>query len=191
VFESLFTAAEDPWRYDELTYERRKRELLMARIVPLARSIVEVGCADGHNLAAFAAAHHDARVIGLDISPAAVRAARRRTKSMPNVHVAVSDLHQAPRVMRDLDVLDVDVLDVDVLELAEVLYYVGGPRQVRDELRGLRSLLHPAGTVVLVHPVADADRLHSAAVDALGCTPVERVLVEDPARPFVIAVAGA
>jgi hypothetical protein len=184
VFEALFTAAPDPWRYDELAYEGRKRDLLVARVVPLARTIVEVGCADGHNLAAIAAAHPATRVIGLDISPTAVRAATERTRSLPNVQVAVSDLPHALQTLRELG-----VGEVDLLVLSEVLYYVGGPGQVRRELSALRPALDPSATVVLLHPVADGDRLHPAAVAALGCTTVRRDVMEDPVRPFVIEVA--
>ncbi len=184
AFEALFSAAADPWRYDELAYERRKRDLLVAEIVPLAQTIVEVGCADGHNLAAIAGAHPSTRVIGLDISPTAVRAATERTHSLPNVQVALSDLRGAPRKLRELG-----VLEVDVLVLSEVLYYVGGPGQVRQEVSALRPALAPLATVVLLHPVADGDRLHAAAVAALGCRGVRRDLVDDPVRPFVIEVA--
>ena len=189
VFQALFSLSEDPWRYDGLPYERRKRQMLVASLPPAradAGIIVELGCADGHNLQAIAEAYPSSRIVGLDISPVAVTAARRRTAGQPQVRVEQSDARTAALVLKR-----VEVASIDVLIVAEMLYYLGGPARVNAELADLAPMLRPSGVLVLVHGASDADRLHPAAVAALGCTSVERVVVEDVHRPFVVEEAHA
>ncbi|WP_330473510.1 class I SAM-dependent methyltransferase [Terrabacter sp. C0L_2] len=189
VFQALFSLSEDPWRYDGLPYERRKRQMLVASLPPARAGsgiIVELGCADGHNLQAIAEAYPSSRVVGLDISPVAVAAARRRTGGQPQVRVEQSDARTAALVLNG-----VGVDSIDVLIVAEMLYYLGGPARVNAELAGLAPMLRPSGVLVLVHGAGDAERLHPAAVVALGCASVERVVVEDVDRPFVVEEAHA
>lgn len=189
VFQALFSLSEDPWRYDGLPYERRKRQMLVASLPPARAGsgiIVELGCADGHNLQAIAEAYPSSRVVGLDISPVAVAAARRRTAGQPQVRVEQSDARTAALVLKS-----VGVDSIDVLIVAEMLYYLGGPARVNAELAGLAPMLRPSGVLVLVHGASDADRLHPAAVAALGCASVQRVVVEDVHRPFVVEEAHA
>ena len=189
VFQALFALSSDPWRYDALPYEQRKRQALVASLpdaVAAAGTVVEVGCADGHNLRAIAAHFPGASIVGLDISAVAVAAARQRTSHQGRVRVERSDARTAAQALQR-----VGVASVDVLVLAEVLYYLGGPGRVRAELEGLRSVLAPGGVLVLVHGASDADRLHASAVDALGCTSLGRREVSDPQRPFVVETALA
>lgn len=189
VFQAMFSLSDDPWRYDELPYERRKQQALVDALPAeaVARGpVVELGCADGHNLAAFAERHPAARVIGLDISPVAVSAASARFETNPQVTVTVADARSAAAALRERG-----ATSIGVLVISEMLYYIGGPPQVRAELRALAPLVQPGAAVVLVHGDRDAERLHPAAVDALGCVTVERVVVDDPSRPFVVETARA
>lgn len=181
VFEALFRAAHDPWQYESMPYEHDKRRHLVDSVPPGARTIVEFGCADGHNLQALGNRFPGARVVGLDISPHAVRAARTRTATLANVAVVEADAGSASA---RLGALGVHV--TDVLVVAEVLYYLGPPGNVQREFVALASLLPPGGTVVLVHPVADADRLHAAAAGALGIDALRRRSFDHPQRPYVI-----
>ncbi|MER7071903.1 class I SAM-dependent methyltransferase [Terrabacter sp. NPDC000476] len=201
VFQALFSLAEDPWRYDGLAYERHKRQVLVDWIVPTMvdpetnagsslrvdrRPLVELGCADGHNLQAFSDRYPDRDIIGLDISGVAAAAAGRRTAHQGNVTVLTSDARGAATALRAAGVTSIRVLVV-----AEMLYYLGGPDQVRAELRELAPMLRPSGMLVLVHGVSDAERLHGAAVEALGCATVDRVVIDDQHRPFVVQTAKA
>lgn len=189
VFEALFSLSQDPWRYDALAYERQKRQRLVASIPRAAAEagpIVELGCADGHNLQALADRYPHTSVVGLDISPVAVAAATERTAAQPHVAVELSDARGAAAALRRAGVESIGVLVV-----AEMLYYLGGPAQVRSELKSLAPMLQPEGVLVLVHGASDADRLHGPAVTALGCTTIERVVIEDPQRPFIVETATA
>ena len=48
LFDTLFAISDDPWAYDALPYERRKRSHLMGQLPSNASVVVDVGCADGH-----------------------------------------------------------------------------------------------------------------------------------------------
>ena len=199
VFGTMFSLSDDPWRYDELPYERRKQQALVDAVDALvgdavrgdapgdgasaAGAIVEVGCADGHNLAAFAERNPSARVIGLDLSSVAVAAASR-CREQHQVTVAVSDARGGAAALRARG-----VEQIGVLVISEMLYYIGGPAQVRAELHGLAELMGPGSAAVLVHGDSDAARLHPAAIEALGLTTSERLAFDDPNRPFVVETA--
>ncbi len=184
VFQTLFSMSEDPWRYDTMPYESRKRQQLLEHLPAEAGVVVEVGCADGHNLLAIGRTHPEAQVVGVDISAKAVAAAAARAVDVPNVTVLQADARSAPAVLARAG-----IERVDVLVLAEILYYIGGPRQVETELASLAPLLAPGGTVIFVHQASHADRLHAAAVRGLRCRTVQRLAVDDAERPYVVEVA--
>lgn len=187
VFKMLFSLSEDPWGYDVLSYERQKRRVLMDGIPPAAAGagpIIELGCADGHNLQALADRYPHTSIVGLDISPIAVAAARRRTAHQAHVRIEQSDARGAAVALRG-----VGVESIGVLLVAEVLYYLGGPAQVHAELKALAPMMKPSGVLVLVHGASDAERLHRPAVAALGCATVDRIITDDPHRPFVVETA--
>ncbi|EWT07774.1 hypothetical protein N864_23665 [Intrasporangium chromatireducens Q5-1] len=189
VFKVLFSLSEDPWRYDMLPYERRKRVALVDGVPPAAGDagpIVELGCADGHNLQALADGYPHTRIVGLDISPLAVTAARRRTAHQSHVQVEQADARGAGAALQA-----VGVSSIAVLVVAEVLYYLGGPAQLAVELKTLAPLLKPSAVLILVHGTSDAERLHPAAVTALDCSTTDRVIIDDPYRPFVVETARA
>lgn len=87
VFDAMFSMSSDPWGYGDVPYERRKEVELTAAVDRLAAVIVEVGCADGHNLVALARSNPTATIIGTDVSEAAVRIASQRVVDMPRVRV--------------------------------------------------------------------------------------------------------
>lgn len=181
VFETLFRTASDPWQYDAMPYEVVKRQRLVDAVPASARTIVEFGCADGHNLLAIANRFPGARIVGLDISPLAVQTARERTAACGNISVLVADAGTASARLEALGVHAADAMVV-----AEVLYYLGSPGHVSREMAALAGLLTPGGSLVLVHPVADADHLHPAAAGALGIESLRRRTFDDPQRPYAI-----
>ncbi len=181
VFHILFSLADDPWQYSTMPYEARKRAWLVSSVDPQASAIVEVGCADGHNLRALTEAHPNARVIGLDISARAVHAARERCAGLSQVDVIHTDIRRAAPAL-----LKAGVGRVDALVLSEVLYYLGTAEQVEAELRNLRAVMADQSLVVLLHPSADAQRLHAAAFRALEATVQHRHHIPDPARPVLL-----
>lgn len=185
VFESMFRRHDDPWAYDTSDYEARKRGVLVSKVPESANVILEVGCADGHNLVALAKERATAAIIGVDVSAAAVVAARAKTDRCANVTVVQADAQQC------VDLLSAYRGRVDVVVLAEVLYYLGGERALRRTIAPIAELLAPDATVVLCHGGSDAAALHAGACAALGATALSDHVVEDPDRPFTLTLATA
>jgi SAM-dependent methyltransferase len=185
LFDTMFGLADDPWDYALMPYEQRKQTQLAAAIPSGAGVIVEVGCADGHNVAALARLHPGSTVIGIDISERAVATATRRVHDHTNAMVFRSDARSVA------DALDEFRGQVNVLVLSEVLYYLGTSPQVQQALMPARALLSPDATVVLVHGAYDAQRLHEPACTALGVVRVADTVVDDPDRPYTVTVALA
>lgn len=182
VFDTMFALSPDPWGYSGMPYEQRKRRLLVQAVDPRSRVVLEVGCADGHNLLALAEALPKAVIVGTDVSNRAVRIAADRTRHMPGVRVVdASDGYALEGVVQSR---------IDCVLLAEILYYLGGRRAMTEALAPLRRLLSADARVVMLHGSSDAEELHARAASALGLIVTDRSLVADPERPFVIAVAS-
>lgn len=185
VFDTRFRWDADPWQYEDLPYEIRKRQELLRHMPRDATTVLEIGCAEGHNLRALAALLPEARIIGIDVSARAVQLAGQRARSAGLAIEAIqTDVRRAPDALRDRK-----VPSADVVVIAETLYYLGNPERIARELRPLGSTLAPGTTVVLLHPVRDAQRLHDAAFAALGATRATTDAVADPVRPFVVETA--
>jgi cyclopropane fatty-acyl-phospholipid synthase-like methyltransferase len=84
-FDTLYAEA-DPWGYRTRWYEQRKRTLLLAALHrPRYRRGLELACSIGETTASLAM--RCAQLVATDGNPTAVRRARRRTASMPDVSV--------------------------------------------------------------------------------------------------------
>lgn len=179
VFDSLFAVSADPWDYTAL-YERRKQQHLVASLRGRYATIVEVGCADGHNLEALAIACPEATVLGTDVSTRALDVARLRTRDVPNVRVVTSD-----EAVAELAV----AAQPQCVVLAEVLYYLVTARAMRDALGPLVGAAGERRDVLMLHGAVDGRVLHRRAARALGLEIVHEDEVEDPVRPFVLTLA--
>ena len=81
---------------------RHTAGIIVETLRPLAiKSVVDVGCGNGANLAAIQRAFNIDDVVGLDISPGALDVAARRVRG--EFHVA--DLEQAPALPRTFDMV--------------------------------------------------------------------------------------
>ena len=185
IFNGLF-ASGTPWPYAESSYESTKRDHLISGVPERARMIVEVGCADGHNLELLAARSTDARVIGVDISSRACSLARGRIRANPEVSSRVDVVHTDTTTFagRRHDLHGC----VDVIVLSEVLYYLGSGRVFADQVKPLGRLLAPDGQVVAVHTCADAPALHTRLANALGLTPTSENEISADGQAFTISV---
>ena len=183
VFETMFRGSPDPWEYDTSAYEARKRNVLVNAIPADATVILEFGCADGHNLLALAKGRPNTRIIGVDVSAAAVKIAKAKCSDFDNITVVRGDATEC------IELLSEHRGCVDVLILAEMLYYLGGAKAIRQGISPLSKLLAPDARVVLLHTSYDANTLHTQACDALGIDTTTNDAVEDPNRPFVVTVA--
>ncbi len=174
-------ASLDPWGYATSPYEAARREAVLAALPRRRyRSVLEVGCGEGHMTRLLA--ERGDRVVGLDISG---RAVARASSPPANVRVVRGDLlGPAPPPEAPLG-------GFDLVVCAEVVYYCyrlpfGRACQVaRDRLV---AWLAPGGDLVLQHPLhypahRPFDRLVGGRLAA-----VERRRVVLAPRPIAIAV---
>jgi hypothetical protein len=181
VFDAMFSLTDDPWSYQQSDYESRKRQILVSAVSPECRSIVEVGCADGHNVVALAEQLPDAMIIGLDVSATAVAISTQRTRKFDNVQILNTEkIHELNMRSRG---------EIDCVIFAEILYYLGTERAIRETLRPLRAFMSKDCRVILLHGSIDADSLHEHAVRALDLSVASTQHVHDSERPFVITIA--
>jgi LmbE family N-acetylglucosaminyl deacetylase len=156
TLDRLHQRVPDPWGVDTRWYEQRKRDLLLAMLPRLEfPQVLEIGCSTG--ALTLALAGRSERVLGVDSSAVALRAARRRLDGLQGVELAELDVPaQWPDGVFDLVVL------------SEVGYFLS-PSSLVGVVARVGSCLTPDGTVVLCHwrhPVEgwvlDAEQVHEA-----------------------------
>jgi ubiquinone/menaquinone biosynthesis C-methylase UbiE len=113
-----------------------KQRLLASLDLQPAHTALDVGCGPGTDLPAMA--ERAGRVIGVDVDPAMVDEARRRTGHLP-VEVRRGDAHALPLEDRTVDRARID----------RVLHLVADPAAVLAELR---RVLRPTGRAALAQP---------------------------------------
>lgn len=169
----------DPWNYTGSDYELVKSAAIAALTTDVApATILEVGASTGHLALRLLHAHPAARLIAVDVSPAAVEQART---------ALAAERHRVRIVCTDIEGITLDE-PVDLIVMSEVLYYLGGRRAVTRSLRGLAALVRPGTTVVLAHPPADAARLHPAALAALHMSSILECCIGSRQRPVQVTV---
>ncbi len=133
---------------------------------PAGSTVLEAGCGVGAQTVALAQGSPGARITSVDVSPASLALAERRTAAagISNVNFAVADVNDLPHAAGDLAAGTFD--HVFVCFLLEHL-----PRPV-EALRRLGEMLKPGGTLTVIegdhgstyfHPDSDAAR------DAIAC----------------------
>jgi SAM-dependent methyltransferase len=147
-FEAMYDAAPDPWGLAERWYERRKYAISLA-LLPARRyrSAFEPACSIG--VLTESLARRCDRLLACDVAAAAVRAAQRRTNSMPHVRVERREIPREWPAGR-----------FDLIVFSEMLYYLGD-RDLGQALELAVQALRPDGTLLAVHwrhPVADYPR---------------------------------
>lgn len=177
-FEELYSADDDPWRFADRWYERRKRALTLA-VLPRARfrRAVEPGCSIG--LLTRDLAQRCDEVLASDVSARAVALARERTADLPGVRVEQASVPaQWPPGRFDLVVL------------SEVGYYCAG-----SDLTALAAAaagcLSDDGVLVACHwrhPVADYPVDGDAVHAVLRAQPGLAVLAHHLEEDFVLDV---
>ena len=137
-FETLYATSADPWRVASSDYEARKYAASLAALPsPRYAAALDVGCTIG--VFTRQLAERCDRVVGVDVSAAAVEAAAARCRDLPHVAVAVMQVPQHWPAGR-----------FDLIVLSEILYYLPDA-----DLAGLAervaASLAPGGTLLLVH----------------------------------------
>lgn len=137
-FETLYAGSPDPWRVASSDYEARKYAASLAALpAPRYRSALDVGCTIG--VFTRLLADRAERVVGVDVSAAAVEAAAARCADLP--HVSLSTL-RVPQQWPDGR--------FDLIVLSEILYYLPDADLAALAER-VTSSLDRGGTLLLVH----------------------------------------
>ncbi len=137
-FDDVYRANPDPWKFASSPYEAAKYAATLAALPrPLYPSAFEAGCSIGILTAQLAG--WCGRLLSVDLSERALRAARERCAALDNVRFQ----------QRTLPV-EFPEGPFDLIVVSEVGYYLAMP-----DLRKLRDLtvrqLAPAGHLLLVH----------------------------------------
>ncbi|GAA0994673.1 PIG-L family deacetylase [Subtercola frigoramans] len=144
-FDETYDLHPDPWGFTDRWYEERKRAVTVASLPqPRYGYGLEIGCSIGV-LTQELAARCD-RLLGVDISEAAVARACERLVETPNVEVQVMDVGK-----------EFPSGSFDLVVLSEVGYYFS-PDRLDGVLHDIEVSLTPEGTLVACHwryPVGD------------------------------------
>lgn len=129
---------DDPWGFETLWYEARKRDLLMAALPEshYARAL-EAGCATGV-LTERLAARCDA-LLAVDVAPQAIERTQARLASQPHVQARVARLPA-----------DWPEGSFDLIVLSELGYFFTRDDWTRTATRAVAAL-NAAGTIVACH----------------------------------------
>jgi ArsR family transcriptional regulator len=134
--EAFFAGAAGQWdRLREEAYGRAFTQTALLGLLPREWVVADLGCGTGH--AAAALSPHVARVVGVDQSPAMLKAARKRTALLGNVELRPGRLEALP--------LEDQSCDGALLLLA--LTYVADPAAALAEMA---RILRPGGRAVVV-----------------------------------------
>ena len=137
-FETTYDLHADPWGFTDRWYEERKRALTVASLPrPRYGYGLEIGCSIGV-LTQELAARCD-RLLGVDISEAAIARARERLVEAPNVELQVSDVGKG-----------FPPGPFDLVVLSEVGYYFS-PERLDAVLHDIEVSLTPEGTLIACH----------------------------------------
>jgi SAM-dependent methyltransferase len=183
-FERLYIECGDAWNYRTSSYEQEKYQCALAAALKWRRSNIaalEIGCSIG--VFSKMLASHFRHTVAIDVSLEAIRAALAYNRDTDNLKFLQVDL-------RSFDAAE----QFDVVVCAEVLYYI-----VRKDAHlipeRLDKLLSADGILVYVSGAVSGivDPMHFEEWEALlsGYLAVlEKMIVDDPRRPYEIIVFG-
>jgi SAM-dependent methyltransferase len=177
-FDGMYSAAADPWGFEERWYERRKYAIALAMLPrERYRAAFEPGCSVGV-FSRMLAPRCDT-LLSCDLAAAAVKAAAARTPDLRQVRVEQRDIpRQWPSGRFDLIVL------------SEVLYYFGD-HDLEQVLKHAAGSLEPDGTLLAVHwrhPVAEYPRTGDDVHQVLAAQPGLARLVRHEEPDFLAEV---
>ena len=161
AFEDKYRRSPDPWRFAASPYElRRYASTLEALAKPRYQRAFEPACSVGVLTARLAARCDEVRAC--DISPTAVRRARRRCARLPAVHIYCADAARHPPPGR-----------FDLIVFSELGYYFE-PAPLERLLRALAAKLDRGGEFMAVHwlghsrdHLLNGDEVHALLPQAL------------------------
>jgi peptidoglycan/xylan/chitin deacetylase (PgdA/CDA1 family)/2-polyprenyl-3-methyl-5-hydroxy-6-metoxy-1,4-benzoquinol methylase len=137
-FETLFALQPDPWKYTS-PYEQKKYEQTL-ELLPSIRfeQVLELACAEGHFTVQLAPKVNN--LLAVDISQVALERTKERCAGFSNISYQLLDLtkDQIPGKF-------------DLIICSEVLYYVGGIKELQAFARRVADALNPGGYYITAH----------------------------------------
>lgn len=133
---AFFASSASQW--DQLRHElygHAFESLAQIALLPSNWTVADLGCGTGHTCLSLS--RHVQSVIGIDESPAMLKAARHRLADCPNVQIKRGDLHAIP----------IDDATCDAAMLTLVLTYLARPAEVLSQMK---RILKPGGKAVIV-----------------------------------------
>jgi SAM-dependent methyltransferase len=147
VFDRLYEADPDPWRFDSSPYEAAKyADTLDALGGRGFESGLELGCGNGAMTVQLA--RSCAALLAIDIAPAAIALASARCAGLDHVGLRAASLPEqfASAVQGTFDLVVV----------SELLYFLSGP-DIDRLADSVLAVLRPAGRLVLVNWTGETD----------------------------------
>jgi peptidoglycan/xylan/chitin deacetylase (PgdA/CDA1 family)/SAM-dependent methyltransferase len=151
-FENVFSRQSDPWRYTS-PYEQTRYEQTLSLLPQSSISkALELACAEGHFSVQLAP--RIGSLIAADISQVALERAADRCRHLQNV------------LFQQMD-LTIDPLpeDLDLIVCSQVLYFVGGLKELRDIAYKFAKALKPEGYLLMAHDHQIIDEPGEAGFD--------------------------
>jgi SAM-dependent methyltransferase len=160
-FEAKYERDEDPWNFEGSSYEQSRYSATLDALEGRRwRSALEPGCSIGiltEGLASFCD-----RLLAIDFSVTAVRAAKRRCQHFTNVEVLCMELDGVPSFS-----------DFDLIVLSEIGYYFT-ELKLLQLIRRIVTEMQPAATLLAVHWTGHSED-HEISGDA-----VHEILLAQP-----------
>jgi 2-polyprenyl-3-methyl-5-hydroxy-6-metoxy-1,4-benzoquinol methylase len=175
-FENLYAREDDPWDCEKSEYEKTKYRRTFSILTRIKYDrILEIGCGVGIFTQQLATLGRE--ILGIDISENALNIARKRCALENNIQFSPKDIVT-------------DALDgrFDLIFCAEVLYYLGGEREIRKVRDKLIDLLTDDGEIVLVHPLPESKWHHGIFAASPRLKRAREQMERNCFRPYVISV---
>jgi len=93
---ALHMALSETGEFDKRDYDRQAFLVEQRIATNSPRRVLELGCGRGYNLARLGSSLHDLELVGIDLTPSHVRAARRSLRRLPRVQVRQGDFESMP-----------------------------------------------------------------------------------------------
>lgn len=137
-FNKMYHRDDDPWGYNQLWYEQRKKQICLAVLTqPRYGLVLEMGCSNGH-LSEHLAQRAD-QLICMDVSDQAVQLATQRLQVYSHVEVQNKKLPEAFPEHR-----------FDLIVISEVAYYLS-MTELNQLIECLKTHLSENGEILCCH----------------------------------------
>jgi len=151
-FENFFSAQSDPWNFTS-PYEQTRYEQTLTLLPKIQiDKALELACAEGHFTVQLAP--RVGSLIAADISQVALGRAVERCSHQQNIHFQRLDLTEDPLPE-----------DLELIVCSQLLYYIGGLKELKAVADKLTNALKPEGYLLMAHDHQIIDAPEEAGFD--------------------------